>query len=176
MVDENEEVISGEICPACGQKTLELREREIEIPYFQKAHVFSMDCKNEDCLYHMSDIELEKNQGPIKLEFEINCEEDMNVRVVKSAQATVKIPRITTIEPGSVSTGYITNIEGILNRVKRILEKTKEDCEDKSSEKKLKNMIKKLQNVIWGRESLKIIIEDPSGNSAIVSEKTISKK
>ena len=32
-------------------------------------------------------------------------------------------------------------------------------------------MVKKLQNVLWGEEKLKITIEDPSGNSAIISEK-----
>jgi len=173
---EDEATIDKEICPACGQKTLTLLEKEIDIPYFQKSYFFSMTCSNEDCLYHMSDVELEKSNGPVKLEFEISSEEDMSVRVVKSAAATVKIPRITTIEPGSVSTGYITNVEGILQRVKRIVEKTKEDSDDKSIEKKCKTMIKKIQDVIWGRESIKLIIEDPTGNSAIISEKTIITK
>jgi len=37
-------------------------------------------------------------------------------------------------------------------------------------------MLKKLQNVLWGSEKLKIIIEDPSGNSAIISEKAVRQK
>jgi len=37
-------------------------------------------------------------------------------------------------------------------------------------------MIKKLQRVIWGQEKQKLIIEDSSGNSAIISDKAIKEK
>ena len=46
----------------------------------------------------------------------------MHIRVVKSSEATVKIPHVCTIEPGTASNGYITNIEGILNEMKRAYE------------------------------------------------------
>ena len=45
------------------------------------------------------------------------------------------------------------------------------NAEDPSDRKKAKNMLKKLQKIMWGQEKQKIIIEDPSGNSAIVSDK-----
>lgn len=169
-------VMSGEICPACGNKTLSLMEQEIEIPFFGNAFMFSMDCSTEDCNYHQADVELAENHGPVKIEYEIDSEDDMNVRVVKSAAATLKIPRIMTIEPGEASNGYVTNIEGILSRVKRMLEKTRDDSDDKAVTKKCKNMIKKVQNIMWGHDKIKITIEDPSGNSAIISEKAVVKK
>jgi zinc finger protein len=165
-------LLKGEICPACNKKTLSLYEAKQEIPFFGSAFIFSMDCDNEECKYHKADIELENNSGPIKIEFDITCEEDMKVRVVKSAEATVKLPRIMNIEPGPASNGYVTNIEGILNRVKRMLEQTKESSDDNDDIKKCKNMIKKIQDVMWGHDTLKITIEDPTGNSAIVSEKS----
>jgi len=37
-------------------------------------------------------------------------------------------------------------------------------------------MIEKLNNVMWGRDKLRLIIEDPSGNSAIVSDKAVRSK
>ena len=42
--------------------------------------------------------------------------------------------------------------------------------------KKAKNLLKKLWKVECGDEQLKIVIEDPSGNSAIVSERAVVSK
>jgi zinc finger protein len=173
MADENNtHILKGEPCPSCGQKTLNLVEYDTEIPYFGKAFIYSMDCDHEGCGYHLADVELEKNEGPTKVEIDVSLEEDMKIRVVKSSAATIKIPRIMSIEPGPVSNGYITNVEGVLSRVKRMLEKERDDDDvEKENYKKLKNMIKKIQDVMWGQDTLKIIIEDPTGNSAIISDK-----
>ena len=37
-------------------------------------------------------------------------------------------------------------------------------------------MLKKIDDAIWGRAKLKIIIEDPTGNSAIISDKAKKSK
>ena len=100
----------------------------------------------------------------------------MNVRIVKSSQATVKIPHITTIESGPGANGYITNVEGLLKRVKHIIEITRDAEEDEAIKKKAKNLLKKLSKIMFGQEKIKIIIEDPSGNSAIISEKAVKSK
>ena len=128
------------------------------------------------CKYHKSDVEAVEEQEPIKYVFEVASEEDLKVRVVKSSEATVKIPHITTIEPGPASQGFVSNIEGILNRVKHQVESLRESSEDDSDKKKAKNILKKLQKVMWGQEKLKITIEDPSGNSAIISDKAEKSK
>lgn len=174
--DKGPAILEGETCPACLKKTLTLVDDEKEIPYFGKVYLFSMDCSDPECNLHQADLELAESHGPVKCEFEVTSEDDMSVRVVKSAAATLKIPRIMTIEPGPASNGYVTNIEGVLSRAKRMLEKTRDASEDKSDVKKCKNMIKKLQNIMWGRESIKISLDDPTGNSAIISEKTVIKK
>ena len=97
----------------------------------------------------------------------------MKVRVVKSAEATVKIPRIVSITPGPASNGYVTNIEGILNRVLSHIKDAAEDAEEPEEQTTAKRHIKKLQRAILGQETLKIIIEDPSGNSAIISDRAV---
>ena len=161
-------------CPMCHKKTLSLTEHETEVPYFGKLLLFSMTCSN--CKYHLSDVEAIDKQEPAKYEFEISSEQDMKVRVVKSSEATVKLPHITTITPGPASSGYVTNIEGILNRVKHQVEVARDAEEDDDTKKKAKNLLKKILNITWGREKQKIIIEDPSGNSAIISDKAIKSK
>ncbi len=166
--------LDGQPCPMCNKKTLSLTEGETEVPYFGKLLVFSMTCS--ECKYHMADVETPEKQPPVKYTFEISSEQDMKVRVVRSSQATIKIPHITTITPGPASKGYVTNIEGILSRIKREIENLRDSEEDPAAKKKAKNLLKKLTKVIWGQEKQKLIIEDPSGNSAIVSEKAVKSK
>ena len=158
-------------CPLCNEKTLILTERDTEVPYFGKVYMFSMTCNN--CKYHKADIEATERKEPVKYEFEISSEEDMKVRVVKSSEATVKLPHIASITPGPAAQGYVTNVEGILNRVKYQIEVAKDVEEDEDGKKKAKNLLKKLLNITWGKEKQKLIIEDPSGNSAIISDKAV---
>lgn len=163
------ESTAGEPCPLCHQKTLVLMEKETEVPYFGKVFLFSMTCSN--CKYHKSDVEASEQKEPCKYTFEISSEEDMKVRVVKSADATVKIPHIGEMSPGTASQGFVTNIEGILNRIKYQVENLRDTAEEDTDRKTAKNLLKKLLKVMWGQEKQKIIIEDPSGNSAIISDK-----
>ena len=55
--------------------------------------------------------------------------------------------------------------------MKGVIESAAESEEDPNAKKKARNLIKKLNKVQVGRESLKIIIEDQTGHSAIISEK-----
>ena len=167
-------VLKGQMCPMCRKKTLTLSEAETEVPFFGKLFVFSMKC--ESCKFFKSDVEAAEKKKPCKCTIEIKGKPDLDIRVVKSAEATVKIPHVGSIDPGPASQGYITNIEGIINKIKEQVEFIKENEEDQAAKKKAKNLLKKLQKVLWGNEKLKIIIEDPSGNSAIISEKAERKK
>ena len=163
-----------DICPMCREKQLVLMERDMEIPYFGKVLLFSMTCNA--CKYHVSDVEALEKKDPVKFTFEMQDEKDLNVRIVKSSEATVKIPYITTIEPGPAAQGYVTNVEGLLNRVKYQIEAVKETAEDDEDRTKAKNLLKKIFKIKTGQEKMKIIIEDPSGNSAIISDKAIKEK
>ncbi|MFH0870213.1 MAG: ZPR1 zinc finger domain-containing protein [archaeon] len=167
-------MISGEPCPFCHQKTLTLMEAEVDVPYFGKTYIFSMDCSN--CKYHKADVEsADENREPVKFTLEISSEEDMKIRIIKSSNAMIKIPHIGNIEPGEASNGYITNVEGILQRMKKQIETLRDDAEEEDK-KKAKNMLKKLMRVMWGQEKLKMILEDPTGNSAIISDKVVKSK
>ena len=172
---EESEVLAGEMCPFCHEKKLVLMDMKKEIPFFGALFIFSMDCSG--CGYHKADIEAEKQGEPSKYTIELSSEEDMKIRVVKSSFATVKIPHVGDITPGPSSNGYVTNVEGVLNRMVKQLEIIRDnEEEEEESRKKAKNMIKKLHKVIWGQEKQKLIIEDPTGNSAIISDKAVKEK
>ncbi|MBN2566573.1 ZPR1 zinc finger domain-containing protein [Candidatus Woesearchaeota archaeon] len=173
-MDDAPHAVQGEACPMCHQKTLTLTEARREIPYFGMVYIFSMDCSS--CNYHLADIEPENAGEPAKYTLEVSGEDDLTIRVIKSSKATVKIPHIVTVTPGPASNGYITNVEGIINRIEHQIRKSYEDAEDKEEKKKAKNILKKIQRVRFGQDRLKLIIEDPSGASAILSEKAVKGK
>jgi zinc finger protein len=122
-------------------------------------------------------VECAEPKPPARYTLDVTCEDDMKIRVVRSSEGTIKIPRIGSIEPGAAANGYVTNVEGVLTRIKDQLEHLKDDSEeDDETKDKARSMIKKLNRVMWGQESVKLIIEDPTGNSAIVSDKAVKTK
>lgn len=165
------DTIEGETCPVCFKPQLTLREEAVDVPYFGLTHVFSMRCSN--CGYGMADVEADEDKGPVKQSFTVESEQDLNARVVKSAAAVVKIPRMVTIEGGPESDGFISNVEGLLVRFRDVLEELRAD-DDKAVAKKAKSHLKKLNKVLAGHDSLTIKLEDETGNSAIISEKAQS--
>jgi len=163
------EIIEHEKCPICGANELVLTEMERDIPFFGKVAIFSMSCNS--CKYHKADVEALEYKDPVKYSLEVSSEEDLKIRIVKSSFATVKIPHIGSIDPGETSNGYVTNVEGVLNRIKKQIEFLRDSAENPADSKKAKNMLKKLTRVLWGQEKIKLILEDPTGNSAIISDK-----
>jgi zinc finger protein len=83
---------------------------------------------------------------------------------------------VGSIEPGIASNGYVTNIEGLLNRMKHQLEVIKDSDTEKENVKKARNHIKKINRVLWGSETINIVLEDPDGNSGIISDKAEKSK
>jgi zinc finger protein len=177
MAEKNNEqpnIIRGQTCPICQKDTLTLMESEREVPYFGLAHLFSMNCSN--CHYHKADVEFDKQQQPSKFQLNIESEEDLRIRIIKSSQAKIKLGRIATVEANETSNGYITNVEGIINRIQKIIEFARDNAKDKTERKKAKNHLKKIRKVLWGEDSIKLTIEDKSGNSAIISDKAVKTK
>ncbi len=167
--------VENETCPMCQEKKLTLIEDEQDIPYFGPVFIFSMICSG--CGYKQSDVECAQQKEPSKYEFTVEKADDMKVRVVKSGEASIKIPQLKmSVDPGVASEGYVSNVEGVLQRFKKILEGERDSADDDEIRKKAKNLLKKLWKVECGEDSLKIIVEDPSGNSAIISDKVVITK
>ena len=177
MTSEDYEEITGELCPFCNEKTLTLMETAREVPFFGVCHIFSMDCSN--CKYHKADVESDEDRGPVTYTFTVESEDDLKVRVIKSSNADVKLGTIGSIESGETANGYITNIEGLLKRMQRQIEHLRDAASaegDAETAKKCKNHLKKMTRVLWGQEPMKIVLKDPTGNSAIISDKAEIKK
>lgn len=169
------EELTGQPCPACGKKTCTLREEELDIPYFGKTFLFSMECQS--CNFKQSDLEAEEAKEPAKYTVEISSPDDMSIRIVKSAQATVKWPNLrVSIDPGLAAQGAVTNIEKMLNDIYKIVEAQRENEDDAAARKKAFKLMQKILDIKEGKQTTKLTIEDPTGNSMIVSDKAEKKK
>lgn len=170
----NNEIMYSD-CPVCGgQKTLEVTNRTDNIPYFGDILETAVLCK--ECGYQSSDsISLSQND-PMRFTLEID-ESKLNTRVAKSQTATLTIPDLgLKVEPGPKSQGYVSNVEGILNRfesaIVRALTLEGENI-DKTVEDNALNLIEKLASIKMGELSTKLVLEDPFGNSVIDDEDAV---
>ena len=79
---------------------------------------------------------------------------------------------------GTMRNGTIlnSNVEGLIVKIKEQVETIRDTEEDEALKKKAKNLLKKIQNIIWGSEKAKIIIEDKTGNSAIISDNAVKEE
>ena len=161
-------------CPACGNNSLNVVLIENRIPYFGKVVISSSVC--EICGYKLNDVFSVETKEPLEYKLFVESEEDLMARVVKSSSATVIIPELgLKIEPGPLSQGYVSNVEGVLRRIEDVFRGQLAVLEGKKKEK-MKNLLGKLEKMIEGKKKFILIIKDPLGNSAIISQKAKKRK
>jgi zinc finger protein len=143
--------------------------KELEIPHFGKVLETSIQCP--ECGFKHNDIIALEQNDPAKYILEIN-KNTLTVRVVRSQSATVSIPEVgIKVEPGPKSEGYVTNVEGMLNRFEDAVKKALQLFDDEESQKNGKNTLDHIQELKNGNKTATLIIQDPFGQSNIVSDK-----
>jgi zinc finger protein len=159
-------------CPSCSNEIEYLYQTE-NIPYFSELLIVSANCPS--CGYRYVDTQLLTSAEPRRYEFFVSAAEDLAVRVVRSMTGTVKIPELgVEIDPGPACHGFVTNIEGVLDRVEKVVQGTLLWAEGEEREN-AKILLEQIAQARSGALPFTLILDDPSGNSAIVSEKTQKK-
>ncbi|WP_292461202.1 ZPR1 zinc finger domain-containing protein [Methanothermococcus sp.] len=157
-------------CPICGAKNaLKIMTNELDIPYLGKVIETTMIC--DKCKYRKSDILPVEVKEPKRFILKICGEEDLNKRVIKSSTGYIKIPELGfEVKPGPASQGYISNVEGVLNRLEDSLKTLMNWVETDEEKKKAEEILKRIENIKNGEETATLIIEDPLGHSAIIGD------
>jgi zinc finger protein len=165
-------------CPACARGDFKISTVEIDIPYYGLAYLTTFSCNK--CNFKVTDVALAKSNPPTKYIAKIRDVEDLKIKVVKSSTAIIKIPELKVkMEPGSISQGYITNIEGILQRVEDSTIMMKGWLSNLNKIKKCEDVLCKVKEAVEGGFKFTFIIEDPLGNSLLLPEnnqKIVKKK
>ena len=161
-------------CPLC-QRDLIMHWQRDNIPYFGEVMYISAKC---ECSFRFADTMILSSKEPMRYEMLVETSEDLSTRVIRSTSGTIRIPEMgIVIEPGTVSESYITNIEGVLQRVQSVLfTASRWAQEDEEKFSRSQELLCMLEEVFDGKKKITLIIEDPLGNSAIISEKAIATK
>ncbi len=154
-------------CPSCDTESMLTSQTQYEVEHFGSVLLSVVTCQK--CGYRHTDVITLTEREPIALAAKINSVEDLNMRVVKSGTATVSIPEFgATITPGPYSEGYLSNVEGILERIEDALTFMLTSADGKRLAKG-RRMLKQIRQAKDSRPRFTLVIKDPFGNSAIAS-------
>lgn len=154
-------------CPVCnGNNTLDMTSKADKIPYFGEVMESTLLCS--ECGYKHSDTICLEVKEPVKYTLKIS-KDKLNTRVVKSQTTTLSIPELgLKVEPGPKSQGYISNVEGVINRFESAINTAMKWAEEKEIQENALKILEKIENVKTGKEKVTLVLEDPFGHSVIV--------
>ena len=146
-----------------------------EIPYFGEHTQLTLRC--ELCGWRHTDFIPNEGELPGKSTLKLSQPEHLSTRVVRGASATIRIPELgLEVEPGASSGGYVSNIEGVLDRFLGICEmvfrdlSSSNDSEDQKKTPLIQSLIGSIDSAIKGDfgDGLTIVMLDPNGHSKIL--------
>jgi len=107
----------------------------------------------------------------VRYEIQVDSPDDLAIRVVRSMSASLEIPELgVRIDPGPACQGFVSNIEGVLDRIEQIVKGALIWGEDEEQEN-ARTLLKKIDSVKNGSFAITLILEDRCGNSAIIADK-----
>jgi zinc finger protein len=156
-------------CPACGCD-IEIVHHRLDIPHFPDLLLVAIAC--EGCGYRHTDTIILGEGDPVRWTVRVTEPEDLAIRVVRSTTGTITIPELgLAVEPGTACEGFVTNIEGVLDRFERAVGTVLANPDSDEERAAALNMIETIGAAREVASPFTIILEDPSGNSMLVSEK-----
>jgi len=161
-------------CPICSrQGEVNMIAHISEIPYFGEHTQVTVMCHS--CGWRQTDFIPAEGKKAGGWTLILENEEQLKSRIVRSSSCTVSILELDLqVNPGSSSTGYVSNVEGVLNRFTKIIDMVLGDLDDEDSTEditRLKDMKSKIENV-GTDDDIKLTLEflDPHGHSMIIDQ------
>ena len=146
-------------CPVCrGKNTLEMTSKT------EKISVFLVKLWNQHFYAQNPDTNIQipyvwSKKEPVRYTLEIN-KNNINTRVVKSQTATLSIPELgLKVEPGPKSQGYVSNVEGVLNRFETAIATAIGWAEEEEIKSNALKILEKIENLKNGDEKATLVVE-----------------
>ncbi len=136
----------------------------------------------ESCGWRHTDFIPAEGRKPSVWSLIIDSSEHLSTRVVRSSSCTVRIVELgLEVEPGDNATGYISNVEGVLNRFEDaigiILRSALSEGEEGAPQAEAcQDLISQIARVRSGEESVELVLLDPMGHSQILHEDATSEE
>ena len=165
-------------CPVCfSDNGLTMIAHTSEIPYFGEHTQLTILCPS--CGWKHTDFIPAEGKKPGACSLNINDSEMLSVRIIRSSSCTVKISELgLEVEPGGATTGYVSNIEGVLNRFEdaiRLMYRQSKASNEEDIVKKCEDLFDKINQVKNGEMSTIITLLDPMGHSQILHQEAVSR-
>lgn len=156
-------------CPICkAHQRMEVTTKTEKIPYFGEIMESTLLC--HECGYKHADTICIEKKDPVKYTLLIG-KDNLNARIVKSQSSTLTIPELgLKVEPGPQSQGYVSNVEGVLDRFEKAVKTALSWTEDQQSQQNAVKIIGCIDEVKNGDKKVTLILEDPFGHSIIIDE------
>ena len=166
-------------CPICfSDEGLTMIAHTSEIPYFGEHTQLTILCPS--CGWKHTDFIPAEGKKPGAFSLEIEGIEMLSVRIIRSSSCTIKIEELgLEVEPGGATTGYVSNIEGVLNRFQGAVEmmyRQAKTSNEKETIRKCEGLIEKINLVKDGNLMVEITLLDPMGHSQILHENAVSRE
>jgi zinc finger protein ZPR1 len=162
-------------CVFCKSKnSMSLITKTENIPHFGEIMESVIKCPK--CGYRHSDIICLEQKEPARYILRLE-KANLNARVIKSPTGTISIPELgLKVEPGSKSQGYISNVEGVLNRFQNAVKTALYWAEDPKKKKNAIKILEEIKKIKIGEISVTMVVEDPFGHSKIINENVFHNK
>ena len=165
-------VAESAMCPICGKDTVVVSKREHMGGDLEGVTEIFNHCRS--CSYRASDVYPSAGGEPKRYTFRVRSSKDLDVRIVKSSTATVHLPELgVDIEPGPASKGYITNVQGVLERVKDAIRMARAWETTDEGRTRCDEKIASLDAIIDGGPftPFRLVLEDIFGNCLIIAKR-----
>ena len=166
-------------CPVCFRTgEVNMIAHVSEIPYFGEHTQVTVMCHT--CGWRQTDFIPAEGKKAGGWSLVLDNQEQLTSRIVRSSSCTIRILELDLqVNPGSSSTGYVSNVEGVMNRFTQIIEMVLGDLSNEENQKdiaKLESMKNQIAN-IGKEEQVKLTLEllDPHGHSMIIDKNAIER-
>ena len=155
-------------CPQCSvEESLTMLTISSEIPYFGEHTQITVLC--DKCGWKHTDFIPSDGEKPGFSSLVIDSEKKNAARVVRSSSCTIRIPELDLeVSPGGSSSGYVTNIEGVMKRFENAIETIIRGSDEDQDSEIARQILERLRMVKEGGGNVRLELLDPRGRSQII--------
>ena len=165
-------------CIICGfNQGLTMLAHTEEIAYFGEHTQVTLTCPG--CGWRQTDfIPAEAREGSCQT-YRIESVDDLQIRIIRGSACTVRMIELDLeVRPGSHSTGYVSNIEGVLNRFQDIIDMVGRQAVVENNGVAVSEIAKLTEAMVEIREGQRVatlVFLDPHGHSMILTDNVESR-
>jgi zinc finger protein len=163
-------------CPQCHEEdSLSMLAMNSEIPYFGEHTQITVMCAS--CGWKHTDFIPSDGEKPGFSSIIVDSVEKTTARVVRSSSCTIRIPELDLeVSPGGSSSGFVTNIEGVIKRFEEAIRTVIRGNEEHETGKIAEQILGRLGLAKSGEGVIRVVLLDPHGRSQIIHKDAESRE